>query len=157
MMLVGQWYEPTLIQDGMKPDTDFGAFVMPTITPGLTPQVIYESSPIVVSAHNPNKEQAIKAVDTFMRPDVQQKWVAATSFVSADSSVPANNAINVQINKDVASNHITLHNRYWEATPPQIAVPAAAALIQFVLHPDTYMQVLQNCDSLAQQYWSTHK
>ncbi len=157
MDLMGQWFEPGLIQAGMKPGTDFGAFIMPTITPGLSPQIVFESSPIVVAAHSPSKDQAVKAVDTFMRPDVQQKWVEATNFVSADASVPANNDINVQVNKEVTSNNITLHNRYWEATPPQIAVPAASAFIQFVLHPDTYMQVLQNCDSLAQQYWSTHK
>ena len=157
MDLVGQWFEPTLIQAGMKAGTDFGAFIMPAITPGINPQVIFESSPIVVSAHSPNKDQGIKAVDTFMRPDVQQKWVDATSFVSADSSVPANNDVNVQINKQVAGGSIVLHNRYWEATPSQIAVPAAATLVQFVLHPDSYMQVLQNCDTLANQYWSTHK
>lgn len=157
MDLVGTWFEPTLIQAGMKPGTDFGAFIMPAITPGLKPQLIFETSPIVVAAHSPSKDQAVKVLDTFMKPDVQQKWVEATSFISADSSVPANNDVNTAISKQVTPDQVTLHNRFWEATPSQIAVPAAAALVQVVLHPETYMQVLQNCQSTAQQYWSSHQ
>ncbi len=157
MNLIGQWYEPTLIQAGMKPGVDFDAFLMPAITSGLQTQLIFETSPIVVSAHSPYLKQALDAVDVFMRPDVQQQWVNATSFVSADSSVPANNSINTQINQLVATQKVPLHNRYWEATPSQIAVPAAADLVQFILHPDSYEQVLQNCQILAQQYWSANQ
>jgi len=157
MDLVGTWYESSLIQAGMKPGTDFGAFIMPPITPGLAPQLIFETSPIVVSARSSSKDQATKVIDTFMKADVQQKWVDATSFVSANSSVPANNDVNKDLNQQVTEQHVILHNRYWEATPAQIAVPASAALIQFILHPDTYMQVLQNCQTTAQQYWSTHQ
>ncbi len=154
MNLMGQWYEPTLIQAGMKAGVDFDAFLLPPITSGIPTQVIFETSPIVVAAHSPHVQQAIQAVDIFMKPDVQQQWVNTTSFVSGDSVVPANLSINTALNKQVSAQNVVLHNRYWEATPSQIAVPAAADLIQFILHPNSYMQVLQNCQTLAQQYWS---
>ncbi len=156
MNLMGQWYEATLNSVGMKAGVDYDAFIMPTITPGLNPQVIFETGPIVVGAHSSQSQQAIQALDIFMKPDVQKQWVNETSFVSAVSSVPSNNNLNTHINQQITSQKITLHNRYWEATPSDIATQVSADLVQFILHPDSYMQVLQKCQTVAQQYWSAH-
>jgi multiple sugar transport system substrate-binding protein len=138
----------------MKAGADFDAFIMPPITPGLGTQVIFEAGPIVVSEHSANKQQALQILDTYMRTDVQQKWVDLTSFVSGEASAPPNNDVNKQIDAQLKEKQVILHNRYWEATPPQIAVPASEALIQAILHPEAYMQVLQNCQNLADQYWA---
>jgi multiple sugar transport system substrate-binding protein len=157
MQLVGQWWEPTVIQAGMKPGTDFDAFIMPAITSGLQPQLIFEAGPIVVAEHSASKQKALQVLETYMRTDVQKKWVEITNFVSGESSVPPGNDVNTHIDSLIKDQKPVLHNRYWEATPPQIAVSASEALIQALLHPETYMQVLQNCQSIADQYWSSQK
>ena len=157
MNLMGLWYEASLTGAGLKAGVDYDSFIMPVITPGLSPQIIFETSPIVVGAHSSQAQQAIQALDIFMKPDVQKQWVNATSFVSADSSVPANNDVNTQVSQQVTSQKMALHNRYWEATPADIATEVSADLIQFILQPDTYMQVLQKCQTAAQQYWSTNR
>jgi multiple sugar transport system substrate-binding protein len=157
MNLMGQWAEANLSSVGMKAGVDYDAFIMPPITPNLGPQVIFETGPIVVGAHSPQMQDGIKALNAFMQPDVQKQWVNMTSFVSAETTVPANNDLNTRINQQITSRRITLHNRFWEATPSDIATQASADLVQFILHPDSYMQVLQNCNTVAQQYWSTHK
>lgn len=157
MNLMGQWTESSLSSLNMKPGVDYDAFFMPAITPGLSPQVIFETGPIVVGAHSSQAQDGIRALDAFMQADVQKEWVNQTSFVSAETSVPANNDLNVRINQQITSEKITLHNRFWEATPSDIATQVSADLVQFILHPDTYMQVLEKCQGVAQQYWASNK
>jgi ABC-type glycerol-3-phosphate transport system substrate-binding protein len=155
MLLMGQWYQPTLVQNGMKSGQDLGAFIMPAITPGLPPQVIFETSPIVIDAHTRYRDQAIATLESWMHPDVQQQWVNLADFISAEAIVSTNDPVVKQIQQQVTTQHVGLFNRYYEATPVPIAVQVSSALAQFILQPDSYMQVLHNCESIASQYWST--
>ena len=66
MVEIGSWYEPTLTGAGLKPGVDYGAFLMPDINPSVGKVVIFETGPIVVAAHGPNRDQAMKAADYFM-------------------------------------------------------------------------------------------
>ena len=55
--------------------------------------------------------------------------------------------------KEIKSENVNLSNRYWEATPPQIAVPVASALSKFILNPNLtltpFLKSLQtNCPVL---------
>jgi multiple sugar transport system substrate-binding protein len=156
MMLIGSWYEPTLIQAGLKPGTGFGAFIMPPIAPHLGWQMIFETGPIVVSSHNPQKSEAIKVLSAFLQPKVQKRWDDITNFSPVESSIPQTNSVNQDIVNQMSQDQVTLHNRYWEATPPQIAVPASADLVKMSLDPSSYMQILQKIQTTAARYWSSH-
>lgn len=157
MMLMGSWDEPTIIQNGLKPGSGFGAFVMPPITKGLGYQMIVETGPFVVSNNSPQKAQAIKAMNTFMKPAIQKKWGQITNFVSPESVVPGSNAVNSDLLNTVRTKKVHLLNRFWEATPPKIAVPAADQLNKEMVDPSQYMSILSSIQNdLAAPYWKAH-
>ncbi len=158
MILIGSWYESNLIHDGMKPGKDFGSFIVPPINPAVGWQAIFETGPVVVSAHNSDEQAALKSVSTFMEPSVQVKWDGLESFVSAESSVKTTDPSALSIANEIKAENVHMSNRYWEATPPQIAVPVASDLSKFILNPDlSLMPFLQTLQGLATSYWSTAK
>lgn len=158
MMLIGSWDEPTMISRGIKPGSGFGAFVMPPIAKGLGDHMIFETGPFVVSSKSPQRAAALKAMNTFMEPAIQTKWSRLTNFVSPESSVPASNKVNTALATSVAKGKITLLNRYWESTPPQIAVAASSELNKEMIDPQSYMAVLRDIQSrIAGPYWKAHK
>jgi multiple sugar transport system substrate-binding protein len=158
MLLIGSWEESSLVSDGMKPGTGFGAFIMPPMNPAAGWQAIFETGPVTVSAHNSNEQAALKSVNTFMEPSVQVKWDKLQSFVSAESSVKTTDPTALSVAKEIQTENVHLSNRYWEATPPQIAVPVASDLSKFILNPNlSLMPFLQTLQHLATSYWSTVK
>lgn len=157
MMLMGSWDEPTIIQNGLKPGTGFGAFVMPPITQGLGYHMIVETGPFVVSSKSPQKAQAIKAMNTFMKPAIQKKWTQITNFVSPESSVSGSNPVNESLVRTVRTQKVQLINRFWEATPPKIAVPAADQLNKEMVSPSQYMSILSDIqNNIAAPYWKAN-
>lgn len=157
MMLIGQWDEATLMQAGMQPGSGFGEFVMPPITPGIGWHVIFETGPIVVARNSPQESEAIKAVNTFMKPAVQVQWDKAQGLTSAESVVPQTIVVNTQISDFIKKHHVQALNRYWEATPPQIAIYGSGELIKEELQPNAYMSILQAIQNVAAQYWKSNQ
>jgi multiple sugar transport system substrate-binding protein len=158
MLLIGQWEESSLTHDGMKPGKDFGSFVVPPINPKVGWQAIFETGPVVVSAHNSDEQQAVKAVNTFMEPSVQAQWDKLESFVSAESAVKTTDPTAVYVANEIKQQKVSLLNRYWEATPPDIAVPVSSDLSKFILNPTLpLMPFLQSLQKVASSYWKTAK
>jgi multiple sugar transport system substrate-binding protein len=158
MLLIGSWEESSLTKAGMIPGKDFRAFVVPPINPRVGWQAIFETGPVVVSAHNSEKQQALKAVNTFMEPSVQQTWDKVMDFTSAESVVKSTDPTAVYVANEIKAESVHLNNRYWEATPPQIAVPVSSDLSKFILNPNlSLMPFLQTLQKTAQAYWSTAK
>ncbi len=158
MLLIGSWDEATLVHDGMTPGKNFGAFVIPPINPKVGWNMIFETGPVVVSAHNPDKQQAIKSVSTFMEPSVQKSWDKIMDFTSAEASVPTSDPTALAVASEIKSQHVHLLNRYWEATPPEIAVPVSTQLSKFILNPNlTLKPFLQSLQHIAASYWATVK
>jgi ABC-type glycerol-3-phosphate transport system substrate-binding protein len=158
MMLLGSWDEATLIKSGMKPGKDFGTFVVPPINPKVGWQMIFETGPIVVSAHSSQQQAALTALNAFMTPAVQAKWDQLQSFTSPESAVKTTDPTAIAVANQIKTEHVTLVNRYWEATPPQIAVPVSSDLSKFILNPNlSLMPFLQTLQQVATSYWSTVK
>ncbi len=158
MLLIGSWEESNLIHDGMVPGKDFGAFVVPPINPKVGWQAIFETGPVAVAAHNSNVKKALASVNTFMKPSVQAQWDKYESFVSAESAVKTTDPTALNVASEIKSNKVHLNNRYWEATPPQIAVPVSLDLSKFILNPNLpLMPFLQTLQHVASSYWSSVK
>ncbi len=52
----------------------------------------------------------------------------------------------MSVANQIKTEHVTLNNRYWEATPPQIAVPVSSDLSKFILNPNlSLMPFLRPC------------
>jgi multiple sugar transport system substrate-binding protein len=157
MMLIGSWEEGTLTKAGAVPGKDFGAFVVPPLNPSVGWQAIFETGPVVVAANNPDESAAVKSLDTFMQPSVQAKWDNLQSFVSAESKVPVTDPTALSVKSEMSQQSVTLHNRYWEATPSQIAVTVSTDLSKFILNPDLPLTpFLQSLQQVASAYWSSN-
>jgi multiple sugar transport system substrate-binding protein len=158
MLLIGSWEEAGMVKAGMVPGKGFGAFIVPPINPAVGWQAIFETGPMTVSAHNSDEQAALKSLNTFMEPSVQSQWDKLQDFVSAESAVPTKDPTALAVAAEIKTEHVTLSNRYWEATPPQIAVPVASDLSKFILNPNlSLMPFLKSLQSVATSYWSTVK
>jgi multiple sugar transport system substrate-binding protein len=157
MMLIGSWDETTLTHDGGVPGQTFGAFVVPPLNPRVGWQALFETGPVVISSHSADQSAAVKSLNTFMEPSVQAKWDQLQNFVSAESSVAVTDPTALSVKSEVSNEKVTLHNRFWEATPPQIAVPVATDLSQFILNPNLpLMPFLGTLQKVASSYWSSN-
>jgi multiple sugar transport system substrate-binding protein len=158
MLLIGSWEEGTLTKAGMVPGKDFGAFIVPPINPAVGWNAIFETGPMTVSAHNSDEQAALKSLNTFMEPSVQAQWDKLQSFVSAESAVPTSDPTAISVANEIKAEKVHLTNRYWEATPPQIAVPVSSDLSKFILNPNlSLVPFLKTLQSVATSYWSTVK
>ena len=156
MILVGSWYASTLQQAGVAGD-DLGAFIMPNEKDGMAPAVIFETGPLLLAAASKQKDDAAKVADYWMSAPAQQAWVDAQDFPPVNKDVKAKSELIAGVTKEIIDGKYNQINRFWEATPPEIAEAAVDELGNFMVHPDQADQVMQNLQALADKYWSTHK
>lgn len=156
MILVGSWYVATLTGSGMSPD-DIGAFIMPNEKPDMNPALIVESGPILVAAKSRQTADAMKVADYWMSAKAQQVWVNQQDFPPINKDVKAKSALIADLAKQINDGGYNQINRFWEATPSEIAESAVDELGNFMLHPDSADQVEKNLQSIADKYWSSHQ
>ena len=156
MILVGTWYFSTFTQAGMSGD-DVGAFIMPNMKAGMKPALIAESAPILVSANSEQKADALKNADYWMSTEAQQTFIDLMDFPPINADVKAKSPLISELATTINGSGYNQINRFWEATPPDIAEAAVDELGNFMLHPETAAQVQTNLQALADKYWSSHK
>ena len=155
-ILVGTWYDSTLVQAGMSND-DIGAFIMPNEKADMANAVIFETGPLLIAANSSQKDDAMKVADYWMSAPAQQTWVDAQDFPPVNKDVKAKSPLIADLVKQINDGKYNQINRFWEATPPEIAEAAVDELGNFMLHPETAAQVQQNLQAIADKYWSAHK
>jgi len=156
MILVGTWYVSTLTGAGMSAD-DIGAFIMPNEKADMKPALIVESGPLLVSANSAQKADALKDADYWMGAEAQQTWVNAQDFPPINVDVKAKSALITDLATAINGGGYNQINRFWEATPPDIAEAAVDEIGNFMVHPDTAAQTQKNLQALADKYWANHK
>lgn len=156
MFLVGDWYQSSFIQAGLKPGTDYDAFLLPDVAPKAGNVVIFETGPIAIPKNGRHVEDAKVVLRNFYRRETQQMWDNLQGFAPMVRGVTSN-PTNTRVNSQITSSHATLIQRYWEATPPDIAQFAVQQLDKFMLHPETYMEDLKAIEQFADRYWKQNK
>lgn len=156
MILVGTWYVSTLTGAGLSAD-DIGAFIMPNEKPDMQPAVIVESGPLLVAEKSSQKADALKVADYWMSAPAQQAWVDAQDFPPINKDVKAKSPLISDITATVINGKYDQINRFWEATPSDIAEAAVDEIGNFMVHPDTAAQVQQNLQTLADKVWAAQK
>ena len=156
MILVGTWYASTLTDAGIKSE-DIGAFIMPNEKPDMANAVIFETGPLLLAAKSAQKDDAMKVADYWMSAPAQQTWVDAQDFPPVNKDVKAKSALIADLVKQINDGNYTQINRFWEATPPEIAEAAVDELGNFMLNPDTYPDVQKNLQALAEKVWASKK
>jgi ABC-type glycerol-3-phosphate transport system substrate-binding protein len=156
MILVGTWYAATLQEAGMKPE-DIGLFIMPNQKADMAPSVIFETGPLLLAANSAQKDNAMKVADFWMSAPAQQAWVDAQDFPPINKDVKAKSELIAGIVKEINDGGYTQINRFWEATPTPIAEAAVDEIGGFMLNPESYPEVMQNLQALADKTWAVQK
>lgn len=152
-ILVGTWYAATLTEAGIE-DDNIGAFIMPNQTEGLGPAVVFETGPLLLSSNSSQKQDAMMAADYWMSAAAQQAWVNAQDFPPINKDVTAKSDLIAGLVQQINDGNYNQINRFWEATPSEIAEAAVDEIGNFMLHPETYPQVQQNLQALADKVWA---
>lgn len=155
MAVVGSWYADTIVQAGL-PEDQIGTFIMPNETADLPKSVIFEAGPILVAENSRQKEAALKDADYWMSAPAQQTWIDAMNFPPINSDTTSKSELISAMVGDVNQGDYTLINRFWEATPPDIAEAAVDEIARFMLQQAPAEQVMQNLQSIADQYWAAN-
>ena len=156
-ILNGDWLTPQLTAVGLKANTDFGVFIMPSMTPGTPAALIAESSPIVVPKASANKAAALKLADYWMSSKSQTLWTNLQSFSPVNLKSKSDSPLTQNLVGQLKAKKYTLLNRIWEATPTEIIEPGVDEFAKFMLNPKSADAVEANLQKLADTYWSTHK
>jgi ABC-type glycerol-3-phosphate transport system substrate-binding protein len=121
----------------------------------MPPSLIVESGPILLAAKSSQKDAAMTVADYWMSAPAQQAWVDAQDFPPINSDVKAKSPLISEIATTIKDGNYTAINRFWEATPSDIAEAAVDELGNFMVHPDTADQVAKNLQALADKVWAT--
>jgi ABC-type glycerol-3-phosphate transport system substrate-binding protein len=156
MILVGTWYAGTLVEAGMAAE-DIGVFIMPNATADMGPAVIFETGPLLISENSAQKADALKVADYWMSASAQQTWTDEMDFPPVNSEVTAKSALISELTGQIISGNYNQINRFWEATPPEIAEAAVDELGVFMLDPTKADQVMTNLQALADKVWAAQQ
>ena len=153
MILVGTWYAGTLTEAGMDAE-NVGAFIMPNASADVGPAVIVETGPLLISESSAQKADALKGADYWMSAPAQQIWTDAMDFPPVNSDVTAKSELISDLAGQIISGNYNQINRFWEATPAEIAEAAVDELANFMVNPSTADQTMQNLQALADKVWA---
>lgn len=155
----GSWFNTSMTQLNQEPGRDYGFFIIPNVNPALPKtSVIFESGPLCALKNAADPAASNKYLSWWLKQGPQQQWSAARGDLSANPKVTlSGNADLTAATQAVRGGQYTLIERYFEAAPPPILATALDAFAAFMVHPNTYMSVLQQIQTTAQSYWSTHQ
>ncbi len=154
MIPIGDWYAGTIMEAGFEPGVDYDAFIMPNAKADLPAALFFETSPLIVSANGPNKEQAIETVKWFMSTSAQEEWSNVMGFSSPNSRAQIENPVAQNVAGQITASNAVALQRYWEATPPDIVETAVDEFSRFVIDTSTMDEVLANIQQKAETVWA---
>jgi len=154
--LIGDWAIGLVEAAGMKPGTDFSAFIMPNKDPGLPHSAILEGGPIMLSKTGLQNPEAVTALKFFVSVDGANAWAAASGNSLGNVNAKPPNVVVAKINKDVTANKTIAIERWWEAVPAELQGELVAELNRFMLDPTmaTAEDVMATIQALNADYWA---
>lgn len=159
MYLIGEWAEGIVDTAGLKPDSGFGAFIMPNVDPALPSSVIVEAGPIVVSVAGKEKPDVMTAVNFWTSTDGANAWAKSSgNFIGNVKATPPNPTV-AKISEDMKAGNTVVMERWWEAVPPDLQGELVAELNGFLLDPtmDNAKAIMGRMQALNAEYWESRK
>ncbi|HEX6522538.1 MAG TPA: extracellular solute-binding protein [Streptosporangiaceae bacterium] len=155
----GSWFNTSMTQLKLKAGTDYGFFIIPNVNPSLAKtSVIFESGPLCSLNNAPDPAASTQYMTWWLKQGPQQQWSTSRGDLSANPKVTLSGDADLSaVTSAVRTDKYNLLLRYFEAAPAPVLATALDAFAAFMVHPSTYMSVLQQIQTSAQTYWSTHK
>ncbi|WP_329454793.1 ABC transporter substrate-binding protein [Streptomyces sp. NBC_01497] len=153
MFLHGSWEAAAIGAGGLRPDIDYGAFILPTVHPGTKASVITESGVLVVPRRAADHKGAMAAVQGWLDPRVQRVWSDFLQDSSANPTVRPSNPVVRSIQQDITTHGRQLLTRYNEASPPNLIQGNILDLGNFMIHPSEAKSTLRSMQARADTEW----
>ncbi|MFG1610783.1 ABC transporter substrate-binding protein [Actinoplanes sp. NPDC049265] len=157
MLPAGTWENSNLKLAGLTPDADYGAFFMPTVTPGAPKATFVEGGAWTVPKNAPDRADAVKQLGSWLDPSVQRVWSDFLADSSANPKVPSGDPLIKKVQAQVAQDKPVLLNRFYEAFPSKLVLAATTELDGFMVHPDTGPKVLDSIQKTSVTEWDAWK
>jgi multiple sugar transport system substrate-binding protein len=157
MWLIGEWAAGVVETKGMVPGDDFGAFIMPTVTPDVEKAIIVEAAPIVVSKQALEQTPELSAAIDYLMSDAAGNALGeAQGVYTGNLKAEAPNAIVAQVNELIAQDPPRSIVRWWEAVPADLQGDLVSQMGAFMLNPtaETAQQVMDDMQALNADYWA---
>ena len=133
-----------------------GILCIPNKNASLPPSVIFEAGPIMVAKNAKDKDAALDAIDFWMSEAASAKWTELMFFPPHNLNAALPGGEVGELVKEINEGGYRQINRYWEATPTEICEAAVDEISKFVLDPTSYKDVMENLQTLADNYWSNN-
>ncbi|MDT0444391.1 ABC transporter substrate-binding protein [Streptomyces johnsoniae] len=153
MMPGGTFMTPNFTSAGGEPGGDIGAFVLPMADPGARPAMIFESSALVCTVKGPDRDEALRAADAWLHPEVSAAFSGTLQDGSPNPRVGAANPLIEGIVDTVRGDRLWLLNRFWELGPPELVEATVDDLAGLLLNPSSYRSVLRTMQGRAEEAW----
>lgn len=156
MAYFGSFFTGQLTSVGMKSDTDYGVFALPSVDPSVKQQMIVETGPLCVGKGSANEQAAMDYSAWWMTEGAQNAWSTKRGDVSFNPKVkPADPALAGLL---AGQADWQVQKRWLEATPNDIYTVASPALSEWVTNPTADAgPMLQKIQTAADTYWAAQK
>jgi multiple sugar transport system substrate-binding protein len=139
----GTWFDTSMVQAGMKPGTDYGMFIIPSVNPALTrTPVALETGPLCIPSKPADKQADIKFASWWLKPGPQATWSDSRDDVSANPTVKISDQELNTLTHEVVGTKYQLVNRYYDAVSPTVLTAALDAFGAFMANPNSYQSQL---------------
>lgn len=150
MVPSGTWFNTSMTQAGMKPDKDYGTFVIPAVNTSLTSTPVPVETGALCTANNSANSKSIdKFTSWWVTQDAQAKWSTSRGDISANPRVTIPDPGLNTLSKKVSGTGYTLVNRYFDAVSPSVLTAALDAFGAFMADPDSYQKQLATIQKAA--------
>ena len=159
MNLIGDWAVGLMTEAGMEVGTTLDAFVVPNVKADTPAAMIYEASPLLISADAAKNPAVMDAMRCWASDKGATVWANTSGLFMGNLNAPAPNAIVPKINKFSVDNNAALYTRWWEGVPADLQGDSVAAFASFMLNPTMEQadKVMAQVTELHDAYWAENK
>ena len=153
MVPFGTWANGMFKSAGLT-DSDYGAFLTPSMTDGQAPGVFLEGGAIAVPKNAPHKAGALKAIAAWLTAPVQTVWSGYIGDSSPNPKVVATDPVIKSVAAQVAAEKPTILNRYYESLPPKLVQSTISTLGGFMVDPSNPGKTMSDLSNQAKTEWA---
>ncbi|MFI6093090.1 ABC transporter substrate-binding protein [Streptomyces sp. NPDC051218] len=154
MFLHGSWQSQGIAATGMKPGTDFDAFVLPPVESSTRRSVITESGVLAVPRKAVSHDAAMANAANWLDPKVQQVWTGFLQDASANPRSRPGNPVMASLKERARKERWAQLPRYGESGPPNLIQGNTDDLGSFMTGASSPQATLRSMAGRAAKEWA---
>ncbi len=133
---------------GMVEGEDIDSFVVPSMDGGKR-TIFFEAAPLCVASASGQKEDALKVLETWYKPDVQNAFHAQSGYTNTSQVEVESVAVQKILDETADADNYQLVLRFYESTPDKLRDFVLDELMKFQLKNSTVEEMLNTIQAEA--------